>query len=138
MEAELWGLLHDGAIEAIRGAVPGVISVDISIRYLRQQFPGEGVGLRIELIDCWRFEYQEYGSTPITDIARILALAPEIFGYGTGPHPVVVNCVMGTLTMSYGSALVYLDSGEEVSFDELATASRMYWDAFAAGIQQRK
>jgi hypothetical protein len=27
MKAEFWGLLHDGGIEAIRGAVPGVISV---------------------------------------------------------------------------------------------------------------
>jgi hypothetical protein len=134
MKAEFWGLLHDGGIEAVSGTVPGVISVEISIRYLRQQFPGEGVGLRIELIDCWRFEYQEYDSTPITDIARIVALGPEIFGFGTGPQPVVVNCVMGTLTMSYGTASIYLDSGEEVSFDELAAASRAYWDAFAVRI----
>jgi hypothetical protein len=138
MKAEFWGLLHDGGIEAISGAVPGVISVEISIRYLREQFPGEGVGFRIELIDCWRFEYQEYDSTPITDIEAIVALEPEIFGFGKGAHTVVVNCVMGTLTMSYGTASIYLDSGEEVSFDELAAASKAYWDAWAARIPQRK
>jgi hypothetical protein len=70
------------------------------------------------------------------DIPKIVALEPEIFGFGTGPQPVVVNCVMGTLTMSYGTASIYLDSGEEVSFDELAAASRAYWDAFAVRIPQ--
>jgi hypothetical protein len=134
MQAEFWGLLHDGGIEAISGEIPGVISIEVSIQYLRQQFPGEGVGLRIELVDCWRFEYQEYDSAPITDIAAIVASEPEIFGFGNGPHPVVVNCVMGTLTMSYGTASIYLDSGEEVSLDELAAASRAYWDAWAARV----
>lgn len=138
MKAEFWGHLHDGGIEAITGAVPGVISVEISIQYLREQFPGKGVGFRIELANCCRFEYQEYDSVPITDIEAIVALEPEIFGFREGPQPVVVNCIMGTLTMSYEAASIYLDSGEEVSFDELAAASRAYWDAFAARTPQRQ
>lgn len=40
MKADFWGLLHDSGIEAISRAAPSLISVEISIRYLRQQFPG--------------------------------------------------------------------------------------------------
>lgn len=95
-------------------------------------------GFRIVLYGCGHFVYQEYDSTPVQNFDEIVGLEPEILGVEKGSHPVVVNCVMGSLTMSYGRASIYLDSGEEVSFDELAAASKKYWDAWAADIPQRR
>ncbi|WP_018152063.1 hypothetical protein [Leeia oryzae] len=137
MDVGFWALLHDGGIEVITGTVPGEVSVEISVRYLRQQFPGEGTGFRVNLSDCTRFTYQEYDSSLIENIDAIVALSPEILGVGKGEHPVVVNCVMGTLTMSYGAVSLYLDTGEEISFDELVIASKKYWDAWTARIPKR-
>ncbi|QOY95265.1 hypothetical protein IM543_05190 [Massilia sp. UMI-21] len=131
-ESTFWGLLHDGGLEAITGTVPGTVSVRISIQYLRQQFPTKGAGFKIDLLDCKRFVYQEYDSSPLEDFDAIVALEPEIVSAEKGTESVIVNCVMGTLTIDYGAASIYLDSGAPVSFDELTTASRTYWDDWAA------
>lgn len=131
MEVEFWGLLHDGGIEAIHGEVPGTVSVEISIGYLRQQFPGDGTGFSVELVNCREFAYREYDSMPVTDFDAIVALDPEIVSVENDANRVVVHCVMGTLTTSYECVSIYLDTGEEVSFDELSAASRTYWDSWA-------
>jgi hypothetical protein len=55
MDCKFWEFMHDGGIENITGQVPGKVSVEISIPYLRQQFPGVGVGFRIDLSDCEQF-----------------------------------------------------------------------------------
>lgn len=138
MNTEFWGHFHDGGIEAIRGEIPGAVSIEISIQYLRQQFPGEGVGFNIELADCSELVYQEYDAAPIKGFEAIVALQPEIVGVESGTQRVVLNCVMGTLTLSYGAASIHLDSGEKVSCHELAAASKAYWDAWAARIPQHR
>jgi hypothetical protein len=131
-KSAFWGLLHDGGLDTVTGTVPGSVSVRISIQYLRQQFPGEGTGFKIDLFDCSRFVYQEYDSPTVEDFHAIVALAPEIVGVEKGTGLVVVNCVMGKLTIDYGAASIYLDSGEQVSLDELTAASKTYWDDWAA------
>ena len=138
MQAEFWGILHDGGINHIDGVVPGTVAIDISILYLRQQFPGEGSGFKVILENCTRFECAEYDSSPVYDFATIVALDPEILELEQAADPTVVNCTMGTLTLSYASAAVYLDSGTPVSFDELAAASTAYWNAWQAGIERDK
>jgi len=135
---ELWGLLHDAGIDSVTGRVPGTVSMEISFRYLRQQFPGDGTGFKVVLSDCDQFVYQEYDSPPVEDFNEIVALKPEIVGVEKGTYPVVVNCVMGALTLSYGAASIHLDSGGRVSLDELAAASKAYWDALAVNIPQRR
>lgn len=135
---EFWGALHDGGIECIEGKIPGTVSLEVSIRYLRQQFPGEGTGFKIVLSDCAQLVYQEFDSSPVEDFDEIVGLEPEIVGVEKGTYPVVVNCVMGSLTVSYGAASIYLDSGDAVSLGELAAASKAYWDAWAASIPQRR
>jgi hypothetical protein len=135
---EFWALLHDGEIKSIIGRIPGTVSLEVSIRYLRQQFPGEGTGFKVVLSDCDQLVYQEYDSSPVEDFDEMVRLEPEIVGVEKGIYPVVVNCVMGSLNVSYGAASIYLDSGDAVSFNELAAASKAYWDAWAASIPQRR
>jgi len=137
MELEFCGLMHDGGIDTIRGEVPGIVSIEVSIQYLREQFPGEGTGFRIVLANCSELTYREYDSTPVTDFDSIVALEPEIVSVEKCESSVVVNCVMGTLTTSYEAAAIFLDSGEEVSLDQLASCSKSYWYAWAAANGKR-
>jgi hypothetical protein len=137
-KSAFWGLLHDGGLKSVTGTVPGTVSVRVSIQYLRQQFPTEGEGFKIDLFDCTRFVYQEYDSPPVKDFDAIVALEPEIFGVDNGTECVIVNCVMGTLTIDYGAASIYLDSGAPVSIDELAVASLTYWNGWAARSANRR
>lgn len=132
MQAEFWGILHDGGISHIDGTMPGTVSINISINYLRRQFPGEGTGFKVVLTDCTRFEFAEYDRELLHDFASIVERDPEILSLEHDGDPVVVNCTMGPLTLSYGAASLYLDSGVPVSFEELSSASEAYWKAWAA------
>lgn len=131
MEVEFWGLLHDGVIDAIAGEVPGTVSLEVSIRYLRQQFAGTGTGFRIVLANCSEMTYCKYDSAPVREFDAIVALGPEIGTADNDASRVTVNCVMGTLTLAYEAASIFLDTGEKVSPNELAAASKTYWNTWA-------
>ncbi|KFN50549.1 hypothetical protein P873_06270 [Arenimonas composti TR7-09 = DSM 18010] len=81
----------------------------------------------LSLAECTSFRYEPYegaASSTLEDIARreieILSLESS--------HPIIVNCVMGTLFLEYTSVSLALDSGEPVSVQELLQASAAYWD----------
>jgi hypothetical protein len=131
MNSEFWRHLHDGVVQSISGQIPGEVSIQLSIRYLRDQFPGGGSGFRIDLRNCRQLVYQEYDANAVTGFAEIVALAPSIVDFSKVEDTVVVNCVMGSLTMIYDHVSVFLDSGEAVPFKQLASASKSYWDAWA-------
>jgi hypothetical protein len=126
----LWGLLHDGGLEAITGSVPGDLTLHISIEYLRGRFPGNGTGFLVTLHECTHFSYEPYDEVAIADLAEIESLDLEILSAGAG-DPLPIACVMGTLHARYSSASIRLDSGGGVSLDALATASEGYWREWA-------
>lgn len=127
---EVWKFMHDGGIERIDGCVPGDVTVFVSIRYLRQRFPGAGTGFLITLTNCTRFEYAPYDEPPCRDLAAIIRLEPEILSLASD-DPVVVNCAMGTLNLTYDSASVALDTGAPISTAQLSEASSSYWDEWS-------
>lgn len=69
---------------------------------------------------------------PVGDPAEIVRMGGvEIAGLQSDKDVVIVECTDGTLTMSYGSADLFLDSGEAVSPADVAAASKAYRDAFS-------
>lgn len=78
------------------------------------------------LSDCEQLIYQEYDSSPVEDFDEIVRLTPEIAGRKKGTYPVGVSCVVGSLTVSYGASSIYLDSGDDVSLEKHAAASKAY------------
>ena len=131
MDASLWNLLHDGGIERIDGAVPGDISLHVSIRYLRNRFPGEGTGFVVHLSGCTHCTYEPYDEPAVSGMAAIVALEPEILSAETS-DPLEVCCVMGTLFLRYNTATLSLDSGGPVALSELDAASKSYWQEWSA------
>jgi hypothetical protein len=128
--SEVWKYLHDGSIESIEGSVPGDVAVHVSIRYMRQRFPGDGTGFILTLSNCTRFEFEPYDEPACDELAEIVRLDPEILSLQSA-DPVVVNCVMGTLKLAYTNATVTLDSGVPVSLEALGAASAGYWEEWS-------
>ena len=126
MDPSLWNLLHDGSIENIEGSVPGDVSLHVSIRYLRNRFPGEGTGFLVRLLECSRFVFQPYDKQEIADVALIAALEPEILSAEVG-DPLEICCTLGTLVLRYKNFALALDTGEPVTLAELDAAAANYW-----------
>jgi len=131
VDSSLWNLLHDGGIERIEGTVPGDVSLHVSIRYLRNRFPGEGTGFVIHLSNCTLFAFEPYDEPVISDTAAIVALSPEILSAEPG-DPLEVCCVMGTLRLRYDVATLSLDSGDPITLSDLDAASSSYWQEWSA------
>ena len=131
MDSSLWNLLHDGGIERIDGAVPGDISLHVSIRYLRNRFPGDGTGFVVHLSGCTHCMFEPYDEPTTSDLAAIVASEPEILS-AEPSDPLEVSCVMGTLFLRYDTATLSLDSGGSVTLSELDAASKSYWREWSA------
>ena len=128
--ADVWKYLHDGRIANVTGSVPGDVRVEVSIRYLRQRFPGSGTGFVLGLSNCTLLRYEPYEGAPVRSLGEIARREIEILSLESS-EPIVVNCVMGTLHLAYTSSTLALDSGEPVSVKELSDASAGYWDEWS-------
>jgi len=127
MNADVWGIFHDGVIERIDGSIPGLVVLHLNVPYLRQMFNGQGNGFKVSLSGCTKLEYTEYDDAPTSDLLEIGAKQPEVL-YVTSTDPLVLDCAMGTLGLAYEAIEITLDSGEPVSYEELAAACEKYWD----------
>ena len=121
-----WGVFHDGVIQDIEGTLPGNIMLSINIAYLSAMFEGEDTSFRVYLTGCTKIRYCEYDEDPTVDLNRIREREPEIL-YVTSEQPLVLDCVMGTLELEYEEMAITLESGVEVSEQELINASEQYW-----------
>lgn len=131
MDSSLWSLLHDGSIESIAGAVPGDVALQVSIRYLRDRFPGDGTGFVVRLLNCTHLSFEPYDGPSISDFPAIVALEPEILSAESNDM-LEVACVTGTLHLRYDAVKIFLDAGGEVALSELDSACRAYWDDWSA------
>lgn len=136
MKAELWEILQNGQVESITGDVPGTVSVEISLSWLRQQFPNAGSGFRVDLSHCSAFEYRENEDSPRRELYPIVAASPASVREAYAQEPVTVNFISGTLTAFYAQAHIFLDSGALISFAELTAANQAYWNEWEARTRQ--
>jgi len=127
----VWLSFHDGTIERIVGEVPGDVTLDVCVDYLRNRFPGAGTGFRVTLSDCALFEYEPYDEPAIHEFAEISKRVPMVMAVEC-ESPIVINCVMGTLRLAYGSMSISTDSGQFISAEELNQASIDYWSEWSA------
>ncbi len=126
MNPDVWGVFHDGVITRLTGAVPGTLVLRVEIGYLRAMFDGTGTDFQVELGGCSKLRYNEYDEAPSSDLLYIEGRQPEIL-YVATTDPLVLDCVMGTLEMTYRDLSIFLDTGVPVSYDELVQACDQYW-----------
>lgn len=131
MNPDLWGLFHDGTIEALSRPGPGVVEVRISILYLREMFRGAGDCFVVTLHGCSRFRYRLFEGESTENLSQIALAAPEILHVSQRPD-LVLLCTGGELDITYDSMAVALDTGEAVSVEQLVQAAQRYWDGWEA------
>lgn len=127
MKRDFWRFFHDGVIDRISGSVPGNVVVEIEIEYLRQMFEGDGNSFNVNLTVCTKIEYSVYDGAPISDMQEIVSNEPEILYVNETEPEVILDCAIGRLVLNYADARVSLDSGQQVTYEELEQATKKYW-----------
>ncbi len=130
---DMWNVFHDGTIEQIQGHVPGKLQLQISVEYLRERIPDEGNAFILTLQDCSQFVYQEYESNsteerlPVIQEKQLGVLNAEKLDRGSR-----VFMETGQLDLQSESFLLQLDSGRQLSIDELKNVAQAYWTEWQA------
>ncbi|MES2639376.1 MAG: hypothetical protein V4850_07820 [Myxococcota bacterium] len=131
MNPEIWGVFHDGSIEAITGSVPGVVELRIDIEYLRDMFDGGGTHLRVRLGGCSRLEYRQYDAQATSDLGVIAFREPEVLSVYR-LEPLVLGWREGELERAYDTMEIFLDTGAPLTEEQLRGTCERYWDDWDA------
>lgn len=125
---DILGIFHDGSIVEILGALPK-ISFRIEIEYLRNMFPSEGDSFLAHLSECESIEFYNWeNETRTKDLAEIQKEEPEILSIEQQDDIAHIICSTGELDVLYKNIVFQLDTGEPVTYQELAEACNKYWD----------
>jgi len=125
---DILGIFHDGSIVEILGAQPK-ISLRIEIEYLRNMFPSKGDSFLAHVSECESIEFYNWeNETRTKDLAKIQKEEPEILSIEQQGDIAHIICSTGELDVLYKNIEFQLDTGEPVTYQELADACNKYWD----------
>jgi len=128
-----WTLLHDALVVGLvrRG---GDVDVQVSAPHLASRFDRSCERFVLRLVGTQRFTYRPYGddSLAIDEFEAIVRAAPQLVEAVIEGDDVVIWGSRGSLRLSYSSATIHLESGAEVSVDQLESVVTEYWREWRA------
>lgn len=127
MDPDYWNILHDGYIVGVRGGVPGDVSLDVEINYLRERFSEPGHHLKLTLHHCTQLSYDAFEEGTFEEFSVISRFRPQILRAAGFTDASLIECVSGDLRVNAQGASLALDSGRPVSLDELKAMAEAYW-----------
>jgi hypothetical protein len=120
-------------IVAVEGTVPGNLRIDIEIDYLRKRFADPGTLIRVLLVGCTRFAFREYENAKFsTALTEIAAMRPEMVSASIKDGVCKVDCADGTLEVVAQEGTIRLDTGREVTLQQLKEVAEGYWKEWSA------
>ena len=135
----IWNILHDGVIVAVDGTLPGDLRIDIKIDYLRKRIPDPGTLIQVLLLGCTRFALKEYEKSEFsTALTEIAAMRPEIVSVSMKEGACKVDCTEGTLEIVARDGAIRLDSGREITLQELSGVAAAYWKEWSEHWKQAR
>ncbi len=135
---QIWNILHDGGFVDIQGNVPGELTIKVEIAYLANKLKGSFDNILVTLSDCTIFEYERYWSKnktqTYTSIEELNRVSPglEVLSCDEENDYLLIADICGTIKVKYHSAKLTLENGNPLSFEELASVSKEYWENFGA------
>lgn len=127
--AEIWNILHDGGITSVVGDTPGNVSIRVNIPYLCQMFSPDGKDVIVHLRNCTRFTMNIWDEGMTTsDLDRIATIRTTILSTESEDAPVHIVTTLGEIDMDFDDFSLSLDSGISISFEDIGTACKTYWN----------
>jgi len=108
------------------------VTLHVSIEYLRERFPESGDYFVVTLINCRSIEYRDYDTNiPVRDLSVISKICPGILSAELNGSTCRVFGDIGILDIDADTALITLDSGVEISLQDIQKEATAYWNAFS-------
>jgi hypothetical protein len=128
----VWNELHDGEITVLSQEEPGTLTIFVNIPYVRQRLQPLGDSFRLRLYDFRSITFSNDigdSSSDLGDIAESQLIIISALGEKL---PVQIEVAQGTLVIDFDSLDIALDSGQLISYEQLASSAEEYWNAWQA------
>ena len=117
-----WQLFEDATIVRLERDLEDTVRVWIDAPRLRSKFGDGGTLFVLVLARCELLRYTPFDEPPLEDLAAIAASEPTILAAEPADGDVAIRGSAGTMTARYASFAIELDTGRELSVEELVRA----------------
>lgn len=124
---QIWNILHDGEIAAISGEGSDILTMFVSIPYLRRRLDPLGDSFVLTLSGITRLEFHDFDGTRETLQEQLDIGSPEILSTESDSMPVSIATSLGQLTLDFQSISFALDTGQAVEYEAIGKVCEEYW-----------
>ena len=124
---QIWNILHDDEITAISGEGSDILTMFVSIPYLRRRLDplGDSFVLTLSGITC--LEFHDFDGTRETLQEQLDIGSPEILSTESDSMPASIATSLGQLTLDFQSISFALDTGQAVEYEAIEKVCEEYW-----------
>jgi len=124
---QIWNILHDDEITAISGEGSDILTMFVSIPYLRRRLAPLGDSFVLTLSGITRLEFHDFDGTRETLQEQLDIGSPEILSTESDSMPASIATSLGQLTLDFQSISFALDTGQAVEYEAIEKVCEEYW-----------
>lgn len=124
---QIWNILHDDEITAISGEGSDILTMFVSIPYLRRRLDPLGDSFVLTLSGITRLEFHDFDGTRETLQEQLDNGSPEILSTESDSMPASIATSLGQLTLDFQSISFALDTGQAVEYEAIEKVCEEYW-----------
>jgi len=124
---QIWNILHDDEITAISGEGSDILTMFVSIPYLRRRLAPLGDSFVLTLSGITRLEFHDFDGTRETLQDQLDIGSPEILSTESDSMPASIATSLGQLTLDFQSISFALDTGQAVEYEAIEKVCEEYW-----------
>ena len=124
---QIWNILHDDEITAISGEGSDILTMFVSIPYLRRRLDSLGDSFVLTLSGITRLEFHDFDGTRETLQEQLDIGSPEILSTESDSMPASIATSLGQLTLDFQSISFALDTGQAVEYEAIEKVCEEYW-----------
>jgi hypothetical protein len=124
---QIWNILHDDEITAISGEGSDILTMFVSIPYLRRRLDPLGDSFVLTLSGITRLEFHDFDGTRETLQEQLDIGSPEILSTESDSMPASIATSLGQLTLDFRSISFALDTGQAVEYEAIEKVCEEYW-----------
>ena len=124
---QIWNILHDDEITTISGEGSDMLTMFVSIPYLRRRLDPLGDSFVLTLSGITRLEFHDFDGTRETLQEQLDIGSPEILSTESDSMPASIATSLGQLTLDFQSISFALDTGQAVEYEAIEKVCEEYW-----------
>jgi hypothetical protein len=133
---QIWNILHDGEITAISGERGEMLTMFVSIPFLRRRVEPLGDSFVLILSGVTHLEFRHFDGTTTSLSEAIEIGTPGILSTDSESMPIQIETTMGQLTLDFQDISFALDTGQAIEYEAVETVCAQYWAEWESKAEQ--